>query len=37
MAPVGNVTVTVTDAQNAVMTYTIDHVSGTSTLTRVSF
>jgi photosystem II stability/assembly factor-like uncharacterized protein len=37
LAPVGNVTVTFTDAQNAVMTYTIDGVSGTNALTRVPF
>ena len=37
LAPVGNVTVTFTDAQNAVMTYTIDGVSGMNALTRVPF
>jgi hypothetical protein len=36
-APVGTVTFTFTDAQNAAMSYTIDGVSGTNALTRVPF
>jgi hypothetical protein len=35
--PVGTVTFTFTDAQNAAMSYTIDGVSGTNALTRVPF
>ena len=35
--PVGTVTFTFTDAQNAAMSYTIDGVSGTNALTRLPF
>ncbi len=37
LAPVGSVTFTFGDANNAVMGYTIDGVSGTNALTRVPF
>jgi len=37
LAPVGTVTFTFTDAQNAVMSYTIDGVTGTNALARVPF
>jgi hypothetical protein len=37
LAPVGTVTLTFTDAQNAAMSYTIDGVPGTNALTRVPF
>ena len=37
LAPVGSVTLTFLDGQNATMSYTIDGVSGTNTLSRVPF
>ena len=37
LTAVGTVTFTFTDAQNAAMSYTIDGVSGTNTVTRVPF
>ena len=37
LAPVGTMTFTFTDAQNAAMSYTIDGVSGTNALTRLPF
>jgi len=37
LSPVGAVTFTFSDAQNAAMSYTIDGVSGTNSLTRLPF
>jgi hypothetical protein len=37
LSPVGTMTFTFSDAQNAAMSYTIDGVSGTNALTRLPF